>query len=150
MNKTLLIALILAFYTVSCKDKNNVNSDPIDNVPVNITINLALPAYSHLLNQGTHVYESGGVKGVVIVHHTDDNYYAFDRCCSYQPKNSCSRIEVDSSVLMFRCGETTASGFVKCCDSKFWMSGDVFNGPATFGLKRYQVILSGNLLSVKN
>jgi hypothetical protein len=150
MIKFIFNLLLCSFIFSACKSNNNVNSDPIDNVPVNITINLALPLYSHLSNPGTHVFEAGGVKGVVIVHHTDDNFYAFDRCCSYQPKNSCSKVEVDSTVLIFRCGESTSSGFTKCCDSRFFMNGDVINGPATFGLKQYQVFLNGNLLNVKN
>ncbi len=149
MNKTILIltAAILAF---SCKKSKSVNNDPIQDIPVSITINMSLPLYSHLQSMGTHVYEPGGVKGVVIVHHTDDNFYAFDRNCSYQPGNACSKIEVDSSVLIFRCGQTTGSGFQKCCDSKFLMDGEVFNGPAVFGLKHYQVIRNGNQLDIKN
>lgn len=149
MNKTIL-CITLVLLAVACKKSKNINNDPINDVPVNLTINMALNNYSHLLNVGTHVFEEGGVRGVVIVHHTDDNYYAFDRNCSYQPSNTCSKIEVDSSVLIFRCGESKNGSFQKCCDSKFLMDGEVFNGPATFGLKRYQVIRSGNLLNIKN
>lgn len=143
------IFLLMAVLAVSCK-KNNINTQPIQDVPVNITINLSLPSYSHLINPGTHVYEPGGVKGVVVVHHTDDEFYAFDRNCSFQPDNSCSRIEVDSNFLVFRCGESKTGGFEKCCDSRFFMDGQVFNGPATFGLKHYLVIRSGNILNIKN
>lgn len=151
MNKSSVILMAMAVtLAFSCKKSNSINGDPINDVPVNITINIALPSYSHLNDAGTHVFEAGGVKGVVIVHHTDDVFYAFDRCCSYQPNNACSKIEVDSSLLLFRCGESQASGFQKCCDSKFFMNGEVFNGPATFGLKHYQVIRSGNLLNIKN
>ena len=135
---------------VSCKTGNNINPDPIQDVPVNFTINISLPSNSQLLDQGSHRYHDGGVKGVVVVHHTDDKFYAFDRACSHQPSNACSRIEVDSSFNIFRCGESKIGGFVKCCDSKFFMNGEVFNGPATFGLKHYQVIQSGNLLNIKN
>lgn len=150
MNK-LFFGLLVIFLMSTCKSNNNVNPDPIDDVPVNITINLALPTYSHLVNPGTHVYEAGGVKGIVIVHNnSDDEFYAFDRACSYQPRNTCSKIEVDSTVMVFRCGETSSSGFTKCCDSRFFWNGDVINGPATFGLKRYQVFINGNLLNVKN
>ena len=46
--------------------------------------------------------------------------------------------------------ESQSSGFQKCCDSKFWMNGEVFAGPATYGLKHYQVTRSGNLLNIKN
>lgn len=148
MNK--LFGLLIVVFTISACKNNNVNPEPIDNVPVSITINMALPSYSHLLDQGTFVYEPGGVKGIVIVHYTDDNFYAFDRNCSYQPKTSCASIEVDSAVNLFRCGQSSSSGFQKCCDSRFWMNGEVFAGPATYGLKHYQVTRSGNLLNIKN
>lgn len=149
MNRRILIIAII-LVTFSCKKSKSINNDPIPDLPVNITINMALPLYSHLQSIGTHVYEQGGVKGIVIVHHSDDNFYAFDRNCPYQPGNSCSRIELDSSVLIFRCGESTNTGFQKCCDSRFQMDGVVFNGPALFGLKRYQVIRNGNQLDIKN
>lgn len=148
MNK--LFGLLIVVLTISACKNNNVNPEPIDNVPVSITINMALPSYSHLLDQGTFVFEPGGVKGIVIVHYTDDNYYAFDRSCSFQPKSSCAIIEVDSAVNLFRCGQSTSSGFQKCCDSRFWMNGEVFAGPAAYGLKHYQVTRSGNLLNIKN
>jgi hypothetical protein len=148
MNKLLILILSLAIFA-SCQ-KNNINNDPIADVPVNITINMALPSYSHLLNEGTFVYESGGVKGVVVVHYQNDEFYAFDRACSFQPSTSCAKIEVDSAFMVFRCGSTQTSGFEKCCDSKFFMNGQVLNGPATFGLKQYQVIKNGTELSIKN
>jgi hypothetical protein len=150
MNKLLILyAVFLVLLTSSCT-KNQVNPDPIIEVPVNITINMALPQYEHLLYQGGFVYEEGGVKGVVIVHHSDDQYYAFDRACSYQPNNACSRIEVDSSILLFRCGQTNNNNFVKCCESRFSFDGSVFNGPSVFGLKHYFVSKSGNLLNIKH
>lgn len=149
MNKYILTSIFLFVVLFACR-KGSINNDPIQNVPVNITINMALPSYNHLLNPGSFVYEPGGVKGVVVVHHTDDAYYAFDRNCSFQPNNACSKIEVDSSVLIFRCGETTDSGFVKCCNSRFFMDGQVLDGSASFGLKHYQVIKTGNLLNIKN
>lgn len=149
INMNRINLLILVLVAISC-GKNNINPDPIKDVPVNEVVNMGLSTNSHMLNPGNHMFIDAGVKGIVIVHHTDDAYYAFDRNCSYQPNNACSRIEVDSAVFVFRCGESTSSGFLKCCDSKFLMNGDVFNGPATYGLKRYQVIVDGNLLYVKN
>ena len=149
MNKIIILTILGLTALIACQ-KNNINNDPIADVPVNITINMALPLYSHLLNEGTFLYWDGGVKGIVVVHYQNDEYYAFDRSCSYQPSTSCAKIEVDSSVMVFRCGNTQITGFEKCCDSKFFMNGQVLNGPATFGLKQYQVIKNGTELSVKN
>ena len=67
MNKFIIISFIVVLF--SCQKSNQVNDDPIPDVPVSITINLALPLYAHLETIGTHVYEPGGVKGVVVVHH---------------------------------------------------------------------------------
>ncbi|MDP2174896.1 MAG: hypothetical protein Q8K70_03190 [Bacteroidota bacterium] len=150
MNKLITSFLMFLVVLTSSCTKNNVNPDPILEVPVSITINMALPQYEHLQFQGSFVYEQGGVKGIVVVHHSDDQYYAFDRSCSYQPNNQCSKLEVDSSILLFRCGETVNNSFVKCCDSRFSFDGSVFNGPSVFGLKHYNVSKSGNLLNIKN
>jgi hypothetical protein len=152
MSKAILYwTLILLCITCKNKNKDNINPEPIDNVPVSITINLALPAYFHMQNVGSYVYETGGVKGVVLVHHTDDNYYAFDRACSYQPKSSpCSKLEVDPGVMQFRCGETTSQGFQKCCDSRFFFDGSVSQSPARFPLKQYNVSKSGNTIIISN
>lgn len=150
MNKYLFIALCMVF-AFSCKNNDNVNPDPINNVPVNLAINMSLPAYFHLQNIGTHVFENGGVKGIVIVHHTDDNYYAFDRACSFEPSiSSCSRIEVDSGAYQFRCGKSTNSGFQKCCDSRFFFDGNVAQSPARFPLKSYAISRVGNILYITN
>lgn len=150
MNKVILtLMLFLAF---SCgKNNDNTNTEPIDNVPVSITVNLNLPSNFHLQNVGSFVFLTGGVKGVVLVHNTDDNYYAFDRACSYQPNSvSCSRIEVDTAFLQFRCGETTNMGFQKCCDSRFFFDGSVSQSPARFPLKQYNVTKSGNTIFISN
>lgn len=141
---------MLVMLLVNCT-KNNVNPDPIPDVPVTITVNMSNPSHSHLLDAGSISYETGGVKGVVIVHSLiDDQFYAFDRCCSYKPNDACSRVELDSSGFQFRCGESKLGGFVNCCSSRFSMEGQVASGPATYVLKQYQVIRSGNLLNIKN
>jgi len=147
--KLILFSIIICL-GASCKDRTNINPDPINNVPVNVTINLALPTYFHLQNINTFVFEPGGVKGIVIVHNTDDKFYAFDRSCSFQPSASCAKIEVDSSFYQFRCGETKNSGFQKCCDSRFNFDGSVAQSPAQYGLRSYLVSKNGNFVTVSN
>ncbi len=150
MNKPGLIILLLVGMACN-KERNNANPDPIKDVPVNITINLALPAYFHLQNTGTYVFENGGAKGVVLLHHPDDNFYAFDRACSYEPNiSSCSRLEIDTPYMQFRCGQSTKTGFQKCCDSKFFFDGSVVQGPASYPLKSYNVSKSGNIIIITN
>ena len=150
MNKSILICLLVLGFSCA-KNSDNTNPEPIDNVPVSITVNLNLPSNFHLQNVGSFVFLTGGVKGVVLVHHTDDNFYAFDRACSYQPNSvSCSKLEVDSSFLQFRCGQTTTKGFQKCCDSRFFFDGSVSQSPARFPLKQYNITKSGNTIFISN
>lgn len=150
MNKLSLLILLVACFACK-KNNNNSNPDPIKDVPVNITVNLALPAYFHLQNTGTYVFENGGAKGVVLIHHPDDNFYAFDRACSYEPNiSTCSRLEVDTPFLQFRCGQSIKSGFQKCCDSRFYFDGSVAQGPARYSLKSYNVNKSGNIIIITN
>ena len=148
--KYLILTLTSLIIFNSCIDKSNINPEPINDVPVNLTINLALPTYFHMQNINTYVLENGGVKGIVIVHNADDKFYAFDRACSFQPSNSCAKIEIDSFVYQFRCGKTNNSGFIKCCDSKFSFDGIVAQGPAQYGLKQYLITRNGNFLTVSN
>ncbi len=149
MNK-LIIATVLMVVVYACKSNNNLNPEPIADVPVNITINMSLPQYDRLLQTNSFIYVDGGIKGVIVVHNMDDNFYAFERSCSYQPRNSCAKIEVDSIFSLFRCGESKAGKFEICCDSKFLFDGEVYAGPATFGLKHYRVFRNGNVLEIKN
>lgn len=151
-NMTKSISILLIFLSIGCsKNTNNTNPEPIDNVPVSITVNLNLPTNFHLQNVGSFIYLSGGVKGIILVHHTDDNFYAFDRACSYQPNSvSCSKVEVDTAFLQFRCGETTSKGFQKCCDSRFFFDGSVSQSPARFPLKQYTITKSGNSIFISN
>lgn len=150
MNK--ISTWVLIIFTIGCsKNTSNTNPEPIDNVPVSITVNLNLPSNFHLQNVGSFVFLNGGVKGVVLVHHTDDNFYAFDRACSYQPNSvSCSKLEVDTAFLQFRCGQTTTQGFQKCCDSRFFFDGSVSQSPARFPLKQYTITKSGSTIFISN
>ncbi len=150
MNRLLIFIVLILGYGCA-KNSNNSNPEPIDNVPVSITVNLNLPSNFHLQNVGSFIFLTGGVKGIILVHHTDDNFYAFDRACSYQPNSvSCSKLEVDSAFLQFRCGQTTAKGFIKCCESRFFFDGSVSQSPARFPLKQYNITQSLNTIFISN
>ncbi len=149
MNNRILISLIVVL-CFSCKKSNHVNENPIPDVPVNLTINLSLPTYNKLNDIGEFVYETGGVKGIIILHHTDDNFYALDRACSFNYQDSCALINADASNLNLKCGKQNGSTFINCCQSLFSFDGSVFQGPAKFGLKHYRISRSGNLLTIFN
>lgn len=133
----------------SCENAKN-NPSNIPNVPVNLTINLDLPLYQNLNFIGQYVYESGGNKGIVIIHHTDGNYYAIERTCSYEPLEQCNLIEVNEAITRLRCGVTQNDNFIPCCGSEFFLDGQVIQGPAQYPLKHYNVRKSGSYLYISN
>lgn len=121
------IALLLIGITQGCKkNKNNVPY-----VPVDVYINISLPAYSNLNVIGGWAYVSGGNKGLIVYRQAADAFMAYDRICTYNASNSCGKVDVDSSGSYAICP----------CDggSKYQLyDGQVVKGPATFALKQYQ------------
>lgn len=142
--------LITPFWMSSCGDSINPNDTPVPSVPVSITLNTDLPAYFYLKSPGTWIYFEGGNRGVVLVHDFDDQFYAFDRTCSYQPDLSCSRVEIDSARYFFKCGNVVADSFELCCSSRFQLNGLVNNGPARFPLRAFRVTFTGNTIHISN
>lgn len=133
----------------SCNDGNRV-TEQIPTGPVNINIDLNLPAYMNLSNPGSHGYFEGGVKGVVVVHDYDDTWYAFERGCAFEPLSTCSKIWVDSVSIQLQCGTPTSTGFQPCCSSKFTYAGFPLQGEARGRLARYQIQRNGNAIMVYN
>lgn len=139
------LAVLISVTYFSCQ-KNN--GELIPTAPVNQTIDLNLPAFFYLTNPGTSIYLQGGVKGVVLVHDFDDNWYAFERTCGYQPLNTCSQIWLDSMELKFKCGTYTGNNFTKCCESKYYYNGLPAAGPTVTKLQAYRVQKTGNVVTI--
>ena len=144
-----LFACVLAF---ACKkDTNQWNNTEIPNVPVNITINTALPLYSDLQIPGRWVYVTGGVKGIILVHWHDGMFYALERNCPNRPFDSCSVVTVEDNSVFARCGSMVGTEYKPCCDSRFQLeTGAVVRGPSVFGLRNYRVSSSGSLIFINN
>jgi hypothetical protein len=138
---------ITIFCFESCRKQ--VDENMVPNVPVNIRINMDLPLYFNLRFPGNFVYLNGGNKGITLFHGFDGEFYATDRMCPYQPFDECSRVELDSG-FMFRCGSMQGGIFEKCCESLFQYDGFLSNGPAIYGLRRYNVFRGGNILDITN
>lgn len=122
---SILLALLIGI-TQSCK--KNTNNVPY--VPVDVYINISLPAYSNLNVIGGWAYVSGGNKGLIVYRQAADVFMAYDRICTYNVSNSCGSVDVDSSGSYAICS---------CDGSKYQLyDGQVVKGPATFALKQYQ------------
>lgn len=152
MHKVFAFLLVLgcAWGLSNCGDTITANQTPVPSVPVNLTINTDLPSYYYLKSPGTWLYLEGGNRGVVLVHNFDDEFYAFDRTCSYQPDLSCSQVFIDSTGYFFKCGEQVGDTFIKCCDSQFQLNGIVNGGPARFPLRPFAIRFSGANIYINN
>jgi len=141
----------IALYFSACK-KGETTGEQIPNTPVSIQINLDLPAYFDLTLRGNWMYFPDGYRGVIVYHSFDDEYYAFDRACSYEPFKDCSQLWVDSTTEVYmNCGEYKNDSFYKCCESRFEIpNGFPIQGPANQAMKSYRVAKSGNTLFISN
>lgn len=130
----------------SCKDEINSN---IPTVSFNVTINTTRPEYAALLGDGQSItlpaYDNygrrAGYAGLVIVKSSfsSSGFYAFDRCCTFNP-SEIHQVDADGALAVC---PVDSSVFVLIDGS-----GIPSSGPATLPLRRYNVSVSGNELSV--
>jgi Rieske Fe-S protein len=143
----LLFALL---FVMGCSKNNNQQANPVPYVYVSTVINLDNPLYIDLTHQGGYdTLDNIGNKGIIIVHDFADNYWAYDRTCPYHVNATCGKICMGSLNLI--CGHYTGTTFHPCCTSKYSLDGgNVTNGPSTYPLRKYNVNLSGSILTISN
>jgi nitrite reductase/ring-hydroxylating ferredoxin subunit len=132
----LLIAFPMLF---GCSTNSTNNNNPyLPNYPVNVDINMNLPAYSNLKFVSNAVYISNqGVRGI-LVFNSGSGYNAFDAACPNQALSSCSTMTINGIYA------------VCACDNAEY---NLFSGQSTgkqYPLKQYRVEVNGNLLRVYN
>lgn len=148
LKQLILLPFLLLLTLFSCK-RNQAN-ELIPTGPVNLTIDLNLPANSALLGPGGFAYYEGGVRGVLVIHDYDDEWYAFERTCAWEPLTPCSKIWIDTIDIQMKCGNYENDTFRSCCQSRYLFNGMPVKGPARGLLARYKLSRSGNLLYVYN
>ena len=139
MTKQLIQIVTICSLFWSCE-----SSDPQDQIPtaiVNETINLTNQQYLDLQFVGGHVEISGGVRGIILYHASNNEYRAFERNCSYDPLNACAQVAVDGSRLFM---------VDTCCTSTFSFDGLPTGGPAGLPLRLYTTVLQGDFLTITN
>lgn len=135
----LIISTSLLLVAWGCKKSPD---DGIPLVNVDIAININDPAYIKLATVGGWEYLTGGSKGLLVYRKSSDEFMTYDRHCTYQPSNSCSRVQVDSTNII---------AVDSCCGSQFIITeGSVSKGPASFPLKKYQTVFDGKVLRIRN
>src|SRR5688572_12608674 len=92
-----IVFITLAFLILAtlsgCSPENS--DDDIPFVPfADVMVNLGLPENFSLQYAGSHKIVNGGVKGIILYHHSNGNFYAFERNCSFTPLEVCATVEV--------------------------------------------------------
>jgi hypothetical protein len=133
-----IFSSMIAFLMACAPDQSE---DAIPYVPfADVNINLSLPQYFSLQSAGNYLLISeGGVKGLILFHHSNGQFYAFDRNCSFQPLDACSTVGVDITGLRLE---------DSCCGSVFDFEGNPIDGPARRPLRRYVTHVAGTQLVV--
>lgn len=134
--KIILYTLLFLF---GCGDSSQVT--PLIDIPINKIIDLNNLPYQRLQFDNGYVYETGGLRGLIIYRKNATTYYVYDRACTYNLQNSCEKVEVDGSGFFM---------FDPCCKSQFDWEGQPNSGVARANLVRYRTSLSGSLLYINN
>jgi len=123
--------MLISLFLTSCKESQY----PIPNVPVNININLDLPAYTALNAPGGYAFVNGGSRGIVVYRNFDE-FVALDRHSTYESEKECAIVDINP--------DNTFELLDTCSGSTFSiLSGVVLSGPAQYGLKRYNTYWDG-------
>ncbi len=112
----------------ACKKNNNTTTAPT----VNFTIDISSSQYSALQQNGGYVYNSAN--NIIIARDHSGNFIALYDVC---PHAGCT-IQFDGKST-FPC---------PCHGSLFDENGNVTQGPATSGVKKYSTSLKGTQLNV--
>lgn len=151
MNK-FKIFIFFSFFAVffSC-GKVGDDRPQIPYAGVNRQINLNDPLYSDLKTMGGHInLDNDGARGVIVVHDYLDQFYALERNCPFNSQDQCARVTMEKNRVSIRCGSYNNGDWVPCCNSKFNLDGSVLEGPSRYGLYRYNVAKSGDMLIISN
>jgi len=139
--KLFLLSILFSFSASTC-EKDNYK---FPSVSINIYANI----YSQLADLGIGMYgfyyPNEGVNGLIIYRSFNDEYFVFDRTCTYEPDYSCAVEEDPDNSLLLKC---------PCCGSKYLLDDEgeayVIEGPARYNLVSYHARIEGTSLHIFN
>ncbi|WP_430810645.1 MULTISPECIES: Rieske 2Fe-2S domain-containing protein [unclassified Carboxylicivirga] len=142
--KRFTFAILISLMALSC----GKDSEIIPNVHFSTTIDI-VPQYAgkslFVIMRGSNG-RVPGVNGVIVWSASSDQYYAFDRTCTYQHEDG--RLHYVEII-------EEGNPIVKCpqCGSEFLVAtqyGDIIKGPAVYALKSYYTSYSNGQLTIRN
>jgi len=136
--KKLWLLIVFVSVLISCSDNGVSNKNPnIPSYPVNLTVDMNLPAYSNLkFPSNAVIVPNYGAKGIIIFN-TGSGYNAFDAACPNQAVTSCIAMTINGINAVCSCDKTEYSLFTGL-------------GGKEYPLKQYRVEVSGSVIHVYN
>jgi len=138
-----LTFLLLFMFTTS----SSCNKDRFEfpYTPINLNVDLVYLDATIGIGEYAFLYDNYGVNGLIVRRSFDDQYFVYDRTCTYEPDFSCAVGQDTTSTLHISC---------PCCESQYFLdeTGDAFvtRGPARYALVRYNATINGGLLYIYN
>lgn len=116
---------------------NKNSTQPVPNIPFDITIDINLPSYNALIGVGGWAYVSGGSRGIIVYRRAIDEFIAFDRHSPADPEGSCPQPLYPDP-----------DNFLTLLDSCNSASFSLYDGSAIsnseYGLRQYQTQFNGS------
>jgi nitrite reductase/ring-hydroxylating ferredoxin subunit len=128
ISKLLFSLVIPCILLVSCRKDSGDSRVPY--VSVNIQL---YPNGLDYIALGDWVYITGGNRGIVVYRMTEDQFFAYDRTCPYDPEILAARVVAESpgSIIVIDA----------VCGSSFTLTdGYPYAGPSKFPLQQYKTI----------
>jgi hypothetical protein len=140
--KLRFICIFLLFFAIFGCKKNSTN--PVPNIPFDITIDINLPSYNALVGVGGWAYVNGGSRGIIVYRRSIDEFIAFDRHSPADPEGICEQPLTPHTSNFLQLNDS-------CSGARFSLyDGSPVSG-SDFGLRQYQTVYGGsNLLRIYN
>lgn len=146
INRLMRKAFILSFVflILSCsRDDERINNPFLVDIAFQVELNTNLPQFSVLnFNSNFVIVDNQGLRGFVIYHTANSQYFAYELSDPNHSPNECSKM--------------TVSGFTATCPCPNDMNaynvitGQPIQGGGRFGMKAYRVERNGSIIRVFN
>jgi hypothetical protein len=141
----LIIFLLFAIFSVSCKKKKQTQNEvnhPVPNVFVDVLLYPGDPLNYQIQTIGGWKYINGGINGIILYRKSQQEFVALERTSSYFPDNTNAKVKVQADN--FSCLDSISGSKWQIID------GTIANGPAQWPLRVYGTSFDGSTLRIRN